>query len=99
MSTAESQQVKVVIDSTADMSAETINELGLEMVPLTVLIGDQAYRDGIDISSEEFYQRLPTLSKLPTTSQPSPGLFLKAYEKAVSEGKSVISLHISAKLS
>ena len=99
MSTAESQRVKVVIDSTADMSQEAIKELGLEMVPLTVLIGDQAYRDGIDITSEEFYQRLPTLSKLPTTSQPSPGLFLKAYEKAVAEGMSVISLHISAKLS
>lgn len=99
MSTAESQKVKVVIDSTADIAPETIKEMGLDMVPLTVLIGDQSYRDGIDITSEEFYQRLPTLSKLPTTSQPSPGLFLKAYEKAVNDGMSVISLHISAKLS
>jgi DegV family protein with EDD domain len=99
MSNGENQKVKVVIDSTADMSLETIKELDLEMVPLTVLIGDQAYRDGIDITSEEFYQRLPTLSKLPTTSQPSPGLFLKAYEKAVEGGMSVISIHLSAKLS
>lgn len=99
MSTAEAQKVKVVIDSTADMAPDVIKELGLEMVPLTVLIGDRAYRDGIDITSAEFYQRLPTLSKLPTTSQPSPGLFLKAYEKAVNEGMSIISLHLSAKLS
>jgi DegV family protein with EDD domain len=69
------------------------------MVPLTVLMGDQQYRDGIDITSAEFYKRLPGLSKLPTTSQPSPGLFLKAYEKAVNAGMAVISIHLSAKLS
>ncbi len=99
MSIADTQKVQIVIDSTADMTPATIKELGLEMVPLTVLIGDQAYRDGIDITSEEFYLRLPTLSKLPTTSQPSPGLFLKAYEKGVNEGRSVLSIHLSAKLS
>lgn len=99
MSTAENQKVKVVIDSTADLPLETIKELDMEMVPLTVLIGDQAYRDGIDITSAEFYKRLPGLTKLPTTSQPSPGLFLKAYEKAVNAGMAVISIHLSAKLS
>lgn len=99
MSTAESPKVKVVIDSTADLPLETIKELDLEMVPLTVLMGDQQFRDGIDITSAEFYKRLPGLSKLPTTSQPSPGLFLKAYEKAVSAGMSVMSIHLSAKLS
>ena len=99
MSTAESQKVKVVIDSTADLPLDTIKELDLEMVPLTVIIGDKQYRDGIDITSEEFYKKLPGLSKLPTTSQPSPGLFLKAYEKAVNAGMAVMSLHLSAKLS
>ncbi|MDB5080084.1 MAG: hypothetical protein JWP00_2008 [Chloroflexi bacterium] len=99
MSNAESQKVKVVIDSTADMSLDTIKSLDLEMVPLTLMIGDKAYRDGIDITSEEFYRQLPTLSKLPTTSQPSPGLFLKAYEKGIKEGMSVLSIHLSAKLS
>lgn len=99
MSTAESQKVKVIIDSTADLPLDKIKELDLEMVPLTVLMGEKAYRDGIDITSAEFYKRLPGLNKLPTTSQPSPGLFLKAYEKAVNSGMAVISIHLSAKLS
>lgn len=98
MSTAK-QTVKVVTDSTADMSPETLRRLEVEVVPLMVLIGDDSYRDGIDITAQEFYQKLPTLSKLPTTSQPSPGNFMEVYEKAIGDGSSVISLHISSKLS
>jgi DegV family protein with EDD domain len=99
MTTAQKQTVKVITDSTADMPPETLRRLGVTVVPLMVLMGEKNYRDGIDITSREFYQRLPQLSKLPTTSQPSPGNFIKAYEEATADGSSVISLHLSAKLS
>ncbi len=99
MSTAIKQTVKVVTDSTADMKSETLQRLDVTMVPLMVLMGDQTYRDGMDITSFEFYQRLPQLSKLPTTSQPSPGNFMKVFEDALADGSSVISLHLSSKLS
>ena len=99
MTTALKQTVKVITDSTSDMPPETLRRLGVTVVPLMVLMGEKSYRDGIDITSREFYQRLPQLSKLPTTSQPSPGNFMKAYEEALTDGSSVISLHLSAKLS
>ena len=73
--------------------------MGITVVPLTVLMGTETLRDGVDISSSEFYKRLPKLEKLPTTSQPSPGLFLKAYEELTADGSSVISIHLSSKLS
>ncbi|MEI6043937.1 MAG: DegV family protein [Chloroflexota bacterium] len=91
--------VKVVTDSTSDIEPEQIKRLGITSIPLTVLIGDKTYRDGVDITPQEFYKRLPTLEKLPTTSQPSPGLFLKAYEELIADGSSVISIHLSSKLS
>jgi DegV family protein with EDD domain len=91
--------VKVVTDSTSDITPEQAKQWGVTVVPLTVLMGDETLRDGIDIKPQEFYQRLPHLDKLPTTSQPSPGLFLKAYEELTADGSSVISIHISSKLS
>ncbi len=99
MTTAVKQTVKIVTDSTADMQPETLRRLGVAVVPLMVLMGDQTYRDGIDITAQEFYRRLPQLSKLPSTSQPAPGNFMQVYEEALADGSSVISLHLSAKLS
>ena len=93
------QAVKVVTDSTADMPAEMTRRLGVEVVPLMVLMGNETFRDGIDISAHEFYQRLSHENKLPTTSQPSPGMFMEAYHKATEDGSAVISIHISSKLS
>src|SRR5947209_1815689 len=91
--------VKVVTDSTSDITPEQAKRMGVTVIPLTVLMGEETFRDGIDITSQEFYKRLPQLEKLPTTSQPSPGLFMKAYEDLTADGSSVISIHISAKLS
>ncbi len=91
--------VKVVTDSTADLSEEEARRLGITVIPLTVLMGDETFRDGIDILPQEFYRRLPGLEKLPSTSQPSPGLFMKAYEDLTADGSLVISIHISSKLS
>lgn len=91
--------VKVVTDSTADISPEQAKRMGVTIIPLSVLMGEETFRDGVDITPQEFYKRLPQLEKLPTTSQPSPGLFMKAYEDLTADGSSVISIHISSKLS
>ncbi len=91
--------VKIVTDSTSDIPPEVALELGVTIVPLTLLVGDESYRDGMDITPQEFYKRLPTLEKLPTTSQPPPGLFLQAYEELTGEGFEVVSIHLSSKLS
>ena len=92
--------VRVVTDSTADLPPEMAAELGIEVVPLNVHFGTDTYRDNIDLSADEFYQRLVSSPRTPTTSQPSVGAFLEVYQKALDEGaEGIVSVHISAKLS
>jgi DegV family protein with EDD domain len=91
--------VRVVTDSTADLPPEVVQELGITVVPLLVRFGDEEYRDGIDLSSEEFFQRLTTSPVLPTTSQPSVGDFQEAYRKLAAETDEIASIHISARVS
>jgi DegV family protein with EDD domain len=88
----------IVVDSTADFPEAPERFPNWRVVPLYVLFGDQSYRDYLELSPEEFYARLRTAEQLPTTSQPTPGDFLAAYE-TLSEYERVYSLHISAALS
>ncbi|MGI9953524.1 DegV family protein [Moorellaceae bacterium AZ2] len=92
-------QVRIVTDSTADLPRELVEQYGIVVVPLKVLFGQQIYRDGVDLTSGEFYEKLRAASDLPTTSQPSPQEFMEAYRPLVEEGASIISLHISGSLS
>jgi DegV family protein with EDD domain len=88
----------IVVDSTADFPEAQERFPNWRMVPLYVRFGDQSYRDYVELGPEAFYARLRTADKLPTTSQPTPGDFLTAYEQL--EGyERIYSLHISAKLS
>lgn len=88
----------IVTDSTCDLPKEIITRYGIQVVPLDILWGDQVYRDGIDITPGEFYQRLVSDPQLPTTSQPSPQLWETTYDAASATGR-VLSIHISGKLS
>lgn len=74
--------VKIITDSTSDIQMEEAFEMGISMVPLKVIMEGETYRDGIDITKEEYYTKLPGLKKLPTTTQPSPDEFIRFYEKA-----------------
>lgn len=92
--------VAIITDSTADLPAEMAARLGVRVVPLSVIFGDQALREGIEIDHEEFYRRLQTSNPLPTTAAPSAGDFLQAYEDALGAGSDgILSLHLSGKLS
>lgn len=92
-------RVWVVTDSTADIPEELINETGITVVPLTVTNGEQVYRDGVDITKPEFYRMLAAAEKLPITSQPPLGAFLKAYERLTANGDSIVSVHLSSGVS
>lgn len=92
-------RVRIVTDSTADLPKEIIHQLGIIVVPLKVTIGEKVYRDGVDISSGEIIKRLEHDGIMPATSQPSPGEFVAVYEKLIAKGESVISIHLSGKLS
>ncbi|HJM75770.1 MAG TPA: DegV family protein [Dehalococcoidia bacterium] len=92
--------VRVVTDSTADLPAGLAAERRIEVVPLTVLFGDEQFRDGVDITASEFYARLARAAELPTTSQPPPALFREAYERLIADGATeILSIHVSGKLS
>lgn len=88
--------IRVVTDSTADLPPGVAQELGITVVPLLVLFGDEVYRDGVDLTNEEFFRRLTTSPVLPTTSQPSVGAFQEAYQKLAAETDQIVSIHISA---
>ncbi len=91
--------VKIVTDSTCDIPADLVEELGITIVPVTVRFGTTSYLDGIDLSTEELYQRLTAGGELPTTSQPSIGEFLEVYERVGQDADGIVSIHVSAKLS
>jgi len=92
------QNTAIVLDSTADFPEAAERFPSWRMVPLYVLFGDESYRDYVELSPEEFYARLRTAEQLPTTSQPTPGDFLKAYEELAQYDR-IYSLHISSVLS
>jgi DegV family protein with EDD domain len=89
----------VVTDSTADLPDAWREHHGIEVVPLKVLFGEETFRDGVDMNNEEFFARLATSSKLPTTSAPSPGEFAELYTRLAKDYEGCISIHIGAQLS
>jgi len=90
--------MKVVTDSTVDLPQELVEQYDIEIVPLTVRLGDRTFRDYFDLSPVEFYQMLNETEDFPTTSQPSVEEFLRTYKKLGNDEK-IISIHISMELS
>ncbi|MBE3559182.1 MAG: DegV family protein [Ktedonobacteraceae bacterium] len=92
--------VRIVTDSTADLTPAQAQELGIIIVPLTVFFGDEAYLDNIELDNAAFYRKLQSSKELPRTSQPSPAAFQEAYTRLIQEGAdAILSVHLSAKLS
>ena len=93
-------KIGFVTDSTADVPADLVVQHGIEIVPALVNIGDISYSDGIEISRETFYDRLPDLNPPPTTASPSVGSFQERYEKLLRAGADfVVSIHPPTELS
>jgi len=91
--------VKIVTDSSADLPAQLVQELGITIVPLYVRFGEKVYRDRVDISEDEFYQRLLHDPVHPSTIQPTPQDFASVYQKLSPKADGIVSIHMSAKLS
>lgn len=89
--------VRIVTDSTVDLPPELVARYGITVVPLKVLFGQDVYRDGVDLSLDDFYRRL--VQQPSSTSQPSPAEFLDVYQPFSDQGDSIVSIHISAALS
>ena len=89
--------VKIIVDSTVDMAPAVAQRV--EIVSLTVHFGEKEYVSGVDMDNQKFYEMLSTSDTLPTTSQPTPYAFGKAFEAAVNAGHEVICITCSGKLS
>ena len=89
--------VKIIVDSTADMIPSVASRVGI--VPLTVHFGEKEYVSGVDMDNQKFYELLGQSDVLPTTSQPTPFSFGKAFEEAVKEGHEVVCITCSGRLS
>lgn len=92
--------VRVLTDSTCDLPDEVAESLGVRVLPLYIHVGNENYADGIDITREAFYRKLPDFTHHPTTAVPSPLKFRALYDSLADEGADeVLSIHISESLS
>jgi len=91
--------VKIVTDTLSDIPDDIANELGITLIPLTVSFGLESFLDRVEITSEEFYERLVRESKLPTTTQPPPVTFANVYKKLSEETDQILVITLSSKLS
>jgi len=88
----------IVLDSTADFPDAQEHHPNWRVVPLYVNFGTDSYKDGVDLTAHEFYERLRTSNETPTTSQPTPGDFRAAYDE-LGGYERIVSLHLAATLS
>jgi DegV family protein with EDD domain len=91
--------VKIVTDSVADIPADIAEELGITVIPVLVRFGEEVYRDGIDITTDQFYDRLTQSKFLPSTSVPAPVIFAETYDKLAEETDEIITITVTSKLS
>jgi len=89
--------VKVITDSGSDITQEEAKKLGITVVPVYLRFGDEVYRDGVDIDSDEFYRKLRISPVHPSTASPSAGDFAQVYEEAAKETNEIVSIHITSK--
>ncbi|MBN1298591.1 MAG: DegV family protein [Actinobacteria bacterium] len=93
-------KIAIVTDSTSDIPKDLIQKYNIKVVPLYVNFENENYSDnGIDITYQQFYEKLSEAKVLPKSAQPSPADFIKAYSEVLENNDSVISIHISKKMS
>lgn len=92
-------KIAIVTDSTAYIPKSTREELGITMLPLNVIFGNETYKEEDEITATDFYEMIKTVEKLPTTSQPAIGLFVTEFERLAKDFDEVICIHLSSEIS
>lgn len=90
------EKIAWITDSTCLMDPELAQNLQVHIVPLHVIFGEKSYREGLEISSEEFYEKMKTEPNLPSTSQPSIGSFVELYKELKTTFERGIAVHLSS---
>jgi DegV family protein with EDD domain len=91
--------VRIITDSVADLPPGVAKELGITVVPLYLHFGTETYRDGIDLTTEQFFDKLEHSRVLPTTAAPAPGTFAEVYDKLAEETDEILAIIVSPKVS
>jgi DegV family protein with EDD domain len=92
--------VRIVTDSSADLPADVVERLGVEVVPLSIRFGGEEYTDGVDLSVSQFYDKLASSAELPETAAPAPGAFEAAFRRQAEAGAdAVVCINLSSGLS
>ncbi|NPV78067.1 MAG: DegV family protein [Anaerolineae bacterium] len=92
--------IRIVTDSTCDLPPQIIAQNNIAVIPLLINIASKEFQDGVDLSRQEFYQRLPAIKPAPTTAVPGSQVFRQVYERLAAEGASeILSIHVSESLS
>ncbi len=99
LSEPDRRPVAIVLDSSADLADPILDRHHIALVPMQVVFGDEVFRDRLELRAEEFYRRLRIAPQLPTTSQPTPAEFVKAFRNARQEAEEAVCILVSAALS
>lgn len=91
--------IKIVTDSTAELTQDVIEQLGITVVPLTIHVDGQDYIDGVTLSAEEFIGKMKQSKELPKSSQPSAGTFTEIYDELGKDGSEILSIHMTGGMS
>ena len=91
--------LRIVTDGAADLLPEWGKEYGIDMIPVNILFGEKSYLQGEELDNEGFYSLVDESKRIPKTSQPSPHQFVEFYRKIAEKGDTILSVHITAKLS
>lgn len=91
--------IRIVTDSVSDLPPSLAQANDITVIPCYVVIGNETYKDGVEITADRFYSRLPDLPRLPSTSQPTIADFQETYQRLLDQGHQIVSVHVSARLS
>jgi DegV family protein with EDD domain len=91
--------LRIVTDGAGDIIPSWGKEYGIDVIPVNILFGEKSYLQGVELDNEGFYKLVEESRKIPKTSQPSPHQFVEFYRKIAQKGDTILSIHITAKLS
>jgi len=90
--------IKIVVDSACDVPKALAERFDIKVVPVNINIGKRSYGDGVDMTREDLYRKMKE-GIIPTTSAPAPGTFLEAYRELAERARTILSIHVTSKLS
>jgi DegV family protein with EDD domain len=91
--------IQIITDSTSDLPEGTASDLGIRVVPIYLRFGARTYRDGVDITRDEFYSMLASSPVHPASSQPNPEDFTGVFREYCGNKEGIVSIHVSSKIS